>query len=308
MEQGGLIFTRGMSSAGRAKISRLNTNGALIKLGRGVYHDAEEFHLLLPSEQYRLRCLAAGIAGYEVVGVSAAALWGLPVSHIYSRVDVRGKPRVAPGLLRRAVPPECVIKKGIDGFEIPLTTPAATVADIARWYDMHEAVRVGDAAVIRRLTTIQALHEEEKRRYRRHGSPKMRQALRLINGLSESLRESDVKVALFRGGFPPPQQQTEIYDVRMVFIGRPDFLYPERSLALEYDGWNKTHGYYGNTADRAINLERARERRLVSEGINLIRITKDTYASGVWLDELKAMWNRGVPFPQSQLRGGGPAW
>lgn len=277
-------------------------------LNRGVYYDAAEFRLLPPSEQYRLRCLAAGIAGYELVGVSAAALYELPLRYNYSCVDVRGRPQVPPHFLRRAVPPGCMINRVIRGYEVELTSPAATVADIARWYQMLEAVRVGDSAVKRGLATVEQLHEEEKRRHRKHGSPKMRQALRLINGLSESLRESDVKVALFRGGFPPPQQQTEIYDVRMVFIGRPDFLYPERSLALEYDGWNKTHGYYGNTADRAINLERARERRLVSEGINLIRITKDTYASGVWLDELKAMWNRGVPFPQSQLRGGGPAW
>ena len=143
---------------------------------------------------------------------------------------------------------------------------------------------MGDAAVHTGLASLEEIGECVALRKKWPDIANAREAVPLINGLAESPRESDVRVALYENGYPPPIQQAEIRTARGYFIGRVDFFYPERSLVLEYDGRGKTRGIDGGDPYKAINKERDRERSLISEAIIPIRITNDSFVSGAWRD------------------------
>lgn len=120
----------------------------------------------------------------------------------------------------------------------------------------------------------------------------------LVDGTSESVRESEVKVALQREhitGFIP---QVDMYSAAGKWSGRVDFLDPDNSVALEYDGRGKMQAEFG------IAPERARERGLVSAGLRPVRIMAETFATGEWLVSLRQAIeaNRGRVFPQAQWR------
>lgn len=189
------------------------------------------------------------------------------------------------------------------GRRITVTSPELTAIDIARWHGLHEAVIIGDQLANRGLITHALLIRALAQRRRATGIATARVAVGLINNLSESPRESEVKVALYKNHIPGFHQQVTIISSAGKRIGRLDFFNREHSVGLEYDGHGKTHGQFGTSPDVARAKERARERELVSEGIYLVRVTRDTFASGEWLDSLtRALTvNRGRRFPQEQV-------
>lgn len=206
------------------------------------------------------------------------------------------------GLVLRRLPPDDVVVATIFGHEVRITSPAMTVVDNARWHSAGEAIRVGDEVVREGRATQADIERCMRLRGHRSGAEKARHALNLINGRAASPRESDVRVTLWENGFRPPKQQVEIVDVCGALSAGLTSFYPERSIAIEYDGRDKTRGIYGGDPYRAINKERDRERRLISEGVNPLRVTNESFVSRIWLTELARVWHLRGAFPASQWR------
>lgn len=126
----------------------------------------------------------------------------------------------------------------------------------------------------------------------------------LINGLSESFREAEVKIELSRLGFTGWYQQAAIFTAQVRQIARVDFLFPNQSVALEYDGKGKTRGQFGIESNTSVADERERERILVSEGLRVVRVTAATFNTNEWVDQLRRALkeNEGRVFPTVQWR------
>lgn len=295
-----IVCTRGLSQKQRRVIYDLHKKQLFTKLAQSVYYPTTEYADLSFRTRFWLRSLAYGIEGRTLTGRSAGCLHTLPI--LYSEecpVEIRGKGR-REGLRMRNISRDATVTISFNGSPIVATSPAMTTVDLARWRGLGEAIRVGDAAVLSGRASLEEIGKCVALRKNGPGIANAREAVSLINGLAESPRESDVRVALYESGYPPPVQQAEIRTARGYFIGRVDFFYPERSLVLEYDGRGKTRGIDGGDPYKAINKERDRERSLISEGVVPIRITNDSFVSGAWLDSLARLWNARGPFPAAQ--------
>lgn len=298
-----LLFTRGLNSFQRNAVS------AHMQLARGVYVVQGEYQKLSREDKYLLRCAALGMEGRPLIGASAAALWGMPaIVHKREQVHIIGTGRPRAGVSQTRLKREDLRTTTVCGFEISLTSPALTVIDIARWEGLAQAVRCGDFAVASQLATKDEILYALAQRARTTGIDTARTAVRLINAFSESPRESDVKVALFQAGFPAPFQQASILDTDGAFIGRVDFFYPDRSIALEYDGSGKTHGEFDEPIAESVNDELTRHRQLESEALTPIRIDNASWKSKLFLRQLDRLWPLRGRFPSDQWFAPGLAW
>lgn len=76
--------------------------------------------------------------------------------------------------------------------------------------------------------------------------------------------ETRLRMLLVLGGLPRPEVQASIRDDQGNFLGRPDLLYRDRRLAIEFDG--------GNHRDRLVEDNR-RQNRIIGAGYRLLRFT-----------------------------------
>ena len=97
-------------------------------------------------------------------------------------------------------------------------------------------------------------------------------------------------------------------DTDGAFIGRVDFFYPDRSIALEYDGVGKTHGEFDEPIADSVNAELTRHRQLESEALTPIRIDNASWKSKLFLRQLDRLWPLRGRFPSDQWFAPGLAW
>ncbi|MFP7666174.1 MAG: hypothetical protein ACHEUT_11635 [Corynebacterium pyruviciproducens] len=113
-----------------------------MKIAKTIYFPRQEFQGLPPGDKSALLSLGLGIAGYPLVGQSAAAMWQLP--NIDTRKgfvpEIRGRRR-APCIdaRMRMVPPAEIIGATRSGNDFTVSSPAMTVVNIARWHGLREA-------------------------------------------------------------------------------------------------------------------------------------------------------------------------
>ena len=212
-------------------------------------------------------CLAAG-RGAVASHRSAGTLLGLPGVPRWVEVTV-ARPRVVSvgGIIAhqaRALPPEDVGK--LSG--IPATTPARTIADLARIYP---ATRVGpmlDYAMARRLVTRAQL--EARATGRKHDDV-LRELLDARPATARPMG-SEFEASLFRGlrdaGLPLPVAQYRVLmrDCSEVFL---DFAYPDVMLAIEADSYL----WHASLADW--QRDRARNNEVVALGWSILPLTYD---------------------------------
>ena len=145
----------------------------------------------------------------------------------------------------------------------------------------------------------------------RKGAARARQALKLITPFSESPRESELKVALWRAGFAVPYQQVNIYARSGELLGRADFMF-ECGLVVEYDGRAKYNNSLGTPLDRVLLNERTREKALQNEGFVVVRVDADSFWDQTYLAQIRTllthMQNAGFSAPKAQWRAAGRAW
>jgi hypothetical protein len=152
------------------------------------------------------------------------------------------------------------------GFErgLPLTSELRTVLDLARRLPSTEAIIALDMALHQGLVEMVELHDYLAAHRGEWGVARVRRAVDLAEPATESPQETRLRLILSRGGLPRPLAQVSIHDADGDFVARPDFLYPEARLAIEYDG--------GTHRDSLVEDNR-RQNRLQNAGYRLLRFT-----------------------------------
>jgi Protein of unknown function (DUF559) len=134
-----------------------------------------------------------------------------------------------------------------------------------------EAVVQVDVALHRRLVRIEELKRWADTHAGYRGIGQLKRVLDLAEPASESPMETRLRMLLVLAGLPRPSVQVSLYDEAGVFVARPDLCYPERRLALEYDG-----GIHRNN----LVADNRRQNRLLDAGYRVFRFTAgDIYRS-----------------------------
>ena len=149
-----------------------------------------------------------------------------------------------------------------------VTSAARTVADLARTAAPLTAVAAGDAALHRKLCTVEEVAYHLSRG--RHGSRRGLMLLRRMDPACESPAETRSRLLIVDSGLPVPLTQQDICDGAGVLLGRSDFLIGD--LIGECDGEGK---YFGRYSDRSVEEvledEKYRQQRFLDHGRRLVR-------------------------------------
>lgn len=255
------VFLSAEASAIGVDARRLSTgveSKAVVRLGRGVYADAERW----PTdriERHRLTALAAqrAVPGSVVSHVSAALDHGLPnpmgdLPLPAVTVDDQLRSR-SPGswmtLYRGELGPGHVETNGA----IRRTIASRTVVDSVRHLTTGDGLAVADAAVRAGKTTVAALRELRHFQRRWPGTQKSEQMLAQIDGRREGWLESWSADAFRRMELPRWIPQVNVYDAHDRFLGRVDGYWPEFGVAAEADGRGKYLGDADPAHDRDLD-------------------------------------------------------
>jgi hypothetical protein len=119
----------------------------------------------------------------------------------------------------------------------PATTPEWTAVEVARSLRRPRALATLDAALRSGTCDRRQLRSAAERQAGRRGVVAVRQLIPYANPLAESPMESEARLVMLDGGLPSPLLQLEITD-RDRRIWRVDFAWPERLVAVEYDGFD----------------------------------------------------------------------
>ena len=235
------------SGLAKPAIRRMVRSGVLLQVRPGVYARADLVSRMSGSKEFRLRRLAIAAAlavvadGAVASHQDAALLFGIdlldrisPSAVTLSRSGrhdalLAGLPAIR---IRMANLPSNQ-KMVIGG--IPVTTPARTVADLARVTSFKSGVVIADSALHRRLTTKAELSRVLATCARWPGVERARRVVAFSDGRSESPFESIARVAFRDGGLPPPDLQVWVGGDSGP-VGRADFLWREHATIAEADG------------------------------------------------------------------------
>ncbi|MGC5170834.1 type IV toxin-antitoxin system AbiEi family antitoxin domain-containing protein [Micromonospora sp. DT81.3] len=246
-------------STALVRLDRAADNGALVRIARGVYADAAEWHDLPPWSRYLTRVHATALLRPDAVfsHESAAALLGLPVfghpPEVHVLRDPLGTSRAQAGV-REHTTVDLRDVLHVDG--IMVTTPEETAVDIARARHPAVAIAVSDA-VLRsdRSLTCERLREANLRRASSRGRRHGERAIVAANPLAETPLESVSRAAIDWLGFASP----ELQHVLTTPDGRErrlDFLWRREAIAGEADGRSKYDGRFGDPSLLAFNEKR----------------------------------------------------
>jgi hypothetical protein len=153
-------------------------------------------------------------------------------------------------------------------YNLPLTTVARTVADLARTLPFMDAVVVADSALSQEKTTKPELEQILKQFAT--GWPGVRQARRALefaDERAESPLESAARVVFAEAGLEPPELQVTIHGGQPPFAARVDFLWRAQQVIAEADGLVK----YNDRKD--LLDERERDHQLREAGYTAVHFT-----------------------------------
>jgi hypothetical protein len=230
--QGGVATTAQLLTVlSRSRLDIDIRDGELVKVWPGVYSRDE------PDTITRLRgldlragepvaiCLATAAAAYGFDTEEVVDLHVLnPIGHQLRNSD---------GLVvhRRDGAP----LREVDGR--PATTPEWTAVEVARSLRRPRALATLDAALRSSTCVPRQLNAAAARQAGRRGIVNVRQLIPLAAAEAESPMESEARLAMIDGGLPTPMLQYEIVD-RNWRTWRVDFAWPDRKVAVEYDGFD----------------------------------------------------------------------
>jgi very-short-patch-repair endonuclease len=150
----------------------------------------------------------------------------------------------------------------IGGF--PVTTPIRTLADLARRATLVEGVVALDTALHNKKVALDDLHQWADAHPKYRGAGRLQKALHLAEPLTESPMETRLRMLLVLAGLPKPKVQVSLYDEDGFFVARPDLYYPDKRLAIEYDG---------GTHRNSLAADNRRQNALLDAGYRLLRFT-----------------------------------
>jgi hypothetical protein len=205
------------------------------RLRRDVYADAA-----LPVDH---RLLARGVSlvappAHAFGSLTAAVLWGAgEFATAEDPVEVVLPPGTrwtpGPGVLVRSARLDGDVVH--DGRGLRWTDRVRTAVDLIRRDDGDESVVLLDRLVHARVVDLADVREAVTALPRCRGSEVARRTAALADGLAESPPETRLRLLLHRSGLPVPVAQ-HVVRSNGRFVAKVDFAWPDRRLALEYDG------------------------------------------------------------------------
>jgi len=171
---------------------------------------------------------------------------------------------------------------------LPVTSELRTLSDLGRNLPLAEAVVALDMALHQGLASLAELWAYTDAGAGSKGIARLRHALDLVEGATESPMETRLRLLLVLSGLPRPEVQVSLHDSQGGFIARPDLLYRAQRLAIEYDG---------GTHRESIAEDNRRQNRLLVAGFRLLR-----FAAG----DLQRMPETVVALVRNELASAGP--
>lgn len=249
----------------RHALSQKVSRGDIVRIRRGVYVPAQTWSSFLPSERY----LAQLVAHSKAIGdrtvfshLSAAALYGFAQLAVPERIHVaapRSRAHSSPGVTVHGLTSKPHKLAGI-----PVTSALQTVVDSCRVLDLRHALVLADSSL--RTGVLYPDLTAQLRQASGRASSRLHRLADLVNPLSESAGESLVVYFLDQYGFPPCQQQVWVEGGGRRY--RPDFMWPEYMIIVEFDGNIK---YAGANREQVFGQQNEREAWLRARGYNVVR-------------------------------------
>jgi hypothetical protein len=247
---------------GRAAFETLAARGELVNIWTGIYARPDPDRLM----QLRGLDLRAG----ETVAIclqTAAAAYGFDTEN---NVDLHvlnptgHQLRNSDGLVvhRREGAPLSIIDSR------PATEPGWTAVEVARALRRPRALATLDAALRSQTCSKRELRAAAARQAGRRGIVNVRDLIPVAAAESESPMESEARLAMLDGGLPPPVLQYEIVD-RNWQTWRVDFAWPDRMVAVEYDGFD------WHSDPDALRRDRQKRAALAEVGWRMVSIVAD---------------------------------
>ncbi len=180
---------------------------------------------------------------------------------------------------------------------VPVTTVARSIVDVARERGHDVALVAADAAVRTELVTARELDDAFSRQRGWPGRSAAAQALALVDPDAESPLETLSRLRMGECALPKPTLQQEIGDEYGSPLGRVDFYWDEFGVVGEADGEMK----YDSLA--AVTAEKRRQSRLLETGLIVVRWQwQDLRHFDAVGQRLRSAFRRG------RRRGDGRAW
>jgi len=145
-----------------------------------------------------------------------------------------------------------------------VTSAVRTLADVARYSPIVDAVAALDAALHQRILKLGQLQAWLESHWRFPGTSRLRRAIELADPPTESVMETRLRLLLVFAKLPRPQAQVPLYDDEGQFVARPDLYYPRQRLAIEYDG---------STHRKSLAADNRRQNRLINAGYRILRFS-----------------------------------
>ncbi|OBA76682.1 hypothetical protein A5641_21135 [Mycobacterium sp. 1554424.7] len=192
-----------------------------------------------------------------LAGFSASALHGskwIDAALPAAIIDTNRRPMPGVEVWETRIEPDEIAT--VNGMRV--TTPARTALDLARRYATGSAVAAIDAlmqATELKMADVEQLVD----RYRgRRGMKRARLALELVDGGSQSPKETWLRLLLIRAGFPRPQTQIPVRNEWGWAEAYLDMGWEDIKVAAEYDGEHHLTSRYHYVKDirRLEKLER----------------------------------------------------
>jgi hypothetical protein len=240
------------------------------RLWRQLYRDVYVHRGNPDSHLLRVQAAAVLLPTAVVTGRSAAVVWGVDLARPDDDVEVTlprtAHPRRIAGIrVRRAVLSDLDVR-GRRGLRV--TTPEATAVRLAALLPRDDAVVAVDQLIATGVVDLEPIRRLAALS-RGPGSARAREVCALADGRAESPQESRLRLLMLRGGLPAPVPQFSVrVDGR--FVARVDFAWPERKVAVEYDGlWHAENGQFVRDRQRLNRLHAAGWRIVFVTAIDL---------------------------------------
>lgn len=193
-----------------------------------------------------------------VTGRSAAVLWGVDLVGDTDDVELT----VPPGRAAVRMKGIRLRRAGLRASDVErrrgvlTSTPEATACRIAASLAYEEAVVAVDQLVDSGVVDLDAIRRVAAR-LRGPGAARARAVAAAADGLAQSPQETRLRLVIGTSGLPTPiAQYRVVHEGRRV--ARVDFAWPDRKVAVEYDGlWHAEAGQFAKDRSRLNRLREA---------------------------------------------------
>jgi hypothetical protein len=230
----------------RGRLDRALARGAVVSLAPGILTLAADLEGISRRDRHLLEARALVLAHGDdrhLARRSAAVLHGLPLlglapAQVQLTRDARGNKAKSRSRHLRVTELHGTERTRLD--ELPVTSLARTVYDLARGESLRSAVVVADAALRTGMHRDELL-EVLRRHPRWPGSRRAREAILFADGRSESPLESLGRLVCHEEHLPVFEPQVELWH-HDELVARLDGLWRDRLVVFEGDGGMKFTG------------------------------------------------------------------